>query len=379
MTVSTTTDAPVDLEVDLLLLPFTEGPPDPFVDALSETLGPAVERAIRDFEAEEGSARVLYPEHTVAPRVAFVGLGAAADLDAGAFRAAGASGADVALDHEAETVACLMPVEDDPSDAQTAQGLIEGFILAAYRYRRYETADGFDGPSALLVHVGDDHDRASVRDGTDRGQHLAAGAGTARDLVNRSPDEKTARQFADAIAASGEAHGYQVDMWDEERIREEEMGGLPADALSYAADTYEPEVVVDLATLTGSCIVALGQAVAGVMMSETDDAAERLYAIQRAGSGLESASIPSRCDEYEERLESDIADLQNVGGRQAVAITAGKFPEHFVGDFPWLHLDVAGLAFRKTAKAYRPKGGTGFGVRLRTEYLSNYVGARDRS
>lgn len=503
MTVSTTTDAPVDLEADLLLLPFTAAPADPFVEALSETLGAAVERAVRDFEAEEGRARVLYPEHTVAPRIAFVGLGAVPDLDAEALRAAGAAGADVALDHEAETVACLMPVEEDPSDLRTAQALVEGFVLAAYRYRRYKTADGFEGPSAFLVHVGDDHDRAAVQDGADRGRHLAAGACTARDLVNRSPDEKTARQFADAIAGSGAAHGYQVDTWDEERIRDEEMGGLLAvnrgsfdpptfsvltwapeeavnddpvvlvgkgvvfdtgglslkdtkdsmdmmkadlggaaavvgtfealadlnvplhvvgllpatdnrpghrayvpgdvvrmhsgatvevmntdaegrlllaDALSYAADTYAPEVVVDVATLTGSCVVALGQAAAGVMTSEADGAAERLYALQRAGerTGERVHPLPMY-DAYKEHLESAVADLQNVGGREAGAITAGKFLEHFVGDFPWLHLDVAGPAFRTTAAGYRPKGGTGFGVRLLVEYLSNYVVARDRS
>jgi leucyl aminopeptidase len=84
-------------------------------------------------------------------------------------------------------------------------------------------------------------------------------------------------------------------------------------------------------------------------------------------------------DVYKEHLESDIADLKNVGGRKAGAITAGKFLEHFVGDSPWLHLDIAGPAFRKTAQTYQPKGGTGFGVRLLVDYLRNYVAPRDHA
>lgn len=152
MDVSTTTDAPVDLEVDLLLLPFTEAPPDPFVETLSDTLGTVVERAVQDFEAEKGQFRVMYPERTEALRLAFLGLGALSDLDAKVLRRAGATGANVARDYEANTVACLMPVEDKPSDLRTAQALVERFALGSYQYRRYK-ADGFEGPSAFFVHV----------------------------------------------------------------------------------------------------------------------------------------------------------------------------------------------------------------------------------
>ena len=114
--------------------------------------------------------------------------------------------------------------------------------------------------------------------------------------------------------------------------------------------------------------------------SETDTAAERLYSIQRAGerTGERVHPLPMY-DGYKEHLESDIADLKNVGGRKAGAITAGKFLEHFVGDAPWLHLDIAGPAFRTTAQTYQPKGGTGFGVRLLVDYLRNYVAPRDHA
>ncbi len=503
MTVTTTTEAPVDLEVDLLLLPVSTTPPAPLIDALAGTLGPAVDRGLQDFEAERGRTRVLYPEHTVAPRVVFVGLGDGTDFEADDLRTAAAAGAKVALDHEADTVAALLPASGPLNDTRAAQGLVEGLMLGGYRYRRYKTDDGFEGPSTIVVHVGEEHDLPSVEEGAERGQAQAAGACTARDLVNRSPDEKTARQLAETIQASGEAHGYAVETWGEDRIREEGMGGvlavnrgsfdpptfsilrwapsnavndapvvlvgkgvvfdtgglslkntkdsmdmmkadmggaaavvgafealadldvplhvvglvpatdnrpgrkayvpgdvvrmhsgatveilntdaegrlLLADALSYAVDHYSPELVIDVATLTGSCVVALGQAAAGVMTSETDAAAERLYAIQRAGerTGERVHPLPMY-DTYNEHLESDVADLKNVGGRKAGAITAGKFLEHFVDEMPWLHLDIAGPAFRKTDQAYQPKGGTGFGVRLLVDHLDNSVRTRGES
>jgi leucyl aminopeptidase len=82
-------------------------------------------------------------------------------------------------------------------------------------------------------------------------------------------------------------------------------------------------------------------------------------------------------DVYKKHLDSSVADLKNVGGREAGAITAGKFLEHFVdGAYPWLHLDIAGPAFLHAEKPYRPKGGTGFGVRLLATYLSDLVTAR---
>jgi leucyl aminopeptidase len=154
---------------------------------------------------------------------------------------------------------------------------------------------------------------------------------------------------------------------------------LLADALSYASSTLDPALVVDLATLTGSCIVALGSKAAGVMASETDAAAERLYAIQRAGerTGERVHPLPMY-EDYEQALDSDVADRTNVGGRAAGAITAGKFLEHFV-DAPWLHLDIAGPAFLDEPDRYHPKGGTGFGVRLLANYFDHYVAARKQA
>lgn len=147
---------------------------------------------------------------------------------------------------------------------------------------------------------------------------------------------------------------------------------LLADALSYAK-TYKPELVLDLATLTGAAVVALGNEVAAVMTNETDGAEDRLAQICAAGdrSGERVHPLPMYAD-YFDLLKSDVADLKNVGGRAAGTITAGKFLEHFVA-YPWLHLDIAGPSFAKKARPYRPYGGSGFGVRLLAEFLRAYA------
>jgi leucyl aminopeptidase len=147
---------------------------------------------------------------------------------------------------------------------------------------------------------------------------------------------------------------------------------LLADALSYAK-TYNPEIVIDLATLTGAAVVALGQHAAAIMTSEDDAAAERLAGMEAAGAraGERVHPLPMFA-EYAKDLESDVADIKNVGGRAAGAVTAAKFLEHFVA-YPWIHVDIAGPSFLKKALPYRPVGGTGFGVRLLVEYLRNYA------
>lgn len=147
---------------------------------------------------------------------------------------------------------------------------------------------------------------------------------------------------------------------------------LLADALSFAK-RYDPALVIDLATLTGAQVVALGSLAAAIMTSETKDAGTRLGALQQAGqtSGDWVAPLPMY-EAYGAMLKSDVADLKNIGGREAGSITAAKFLEHFT-DYPWVHIDIAGPAFLDTATGYRPKGGTGFGVRLLVTLLRQYA------
>ncbi len=145
-----------------------------------------------------------------------------------------------------------------------------------------------------------------------------------------------------------------------------------ADALSYAR-IYRPELVIDLATLTGAQVVALGSRVAAVMTNQgpVDD----LCQAGRASGDLVHP-MPMHAH-YGEALESSVADIKNIGNREAGAITAAKFLEHFV-DYDWLHVDLAGPAFLQKAAPYRPKGGTGFGVRLLIEFLARLSGTRKR-
>jgi len=156
-----------------------------------------------------------------------------------------------------------------------------------------------------------------------------------------------------------------------------------ADALSYAR-RFDPQLVVDVATLTGAQIVALGSRVAAVITKEGEGADERIALFQKAGQATGDLVAPLPLfDFYKEQLESDVADLKNVGGGGAGAITAAKFLEHFTRDahdpedtgYPWVHLDIAGPAYGDTDRGYHPKGATGFGVRLLASVLTDLAKA----
>ncbi len=150
-----------------------------------------------------------------------------------------------------------------------------------------------------------------------------------------------------------------------------------ADALSYAK-LYRPEIVIDLATLTGAQVVALGSQVAAVMTQQDEDANERLDAMMTVGSRTGDLLHPMPMhSHYADALKSEVADIKNIGDREAGSITAAKFLEHFV-DYPWVHVDMAGPAFLKKALPYKPAGGTGFGVRLLTEFVRDYAYPKKR-
>jgi leucyl aminopeptidase len=141
-----------------------------------------------------------------------------------------------------------------------------------------------------------------------------------------------------------------------------------ADALAYAA-TYKPKAVIDLATLTGACVVALGMHATGMMGNDE----ELMAKLKTAGDKtFERVWQLPLFDEYEKQIKSDIADVKNVGGKWAGAITAGFFLKKFIGDYKWVHLDIAGTAMLEEQHPYAPKGGSGVGVRLLVEFLKNW-------
>ncbi len=137
------------------------------------------------------------------------------------------------------------------------------------------------------------------------------------------------------------------------------------DALHFA-QRYKPAALIDLATLTGACVIALGHEASGLLGND-----QRLVdALKRAGeeSGERVWQLPL-WEEYGEGMKSDIADLKNAGSRDGGSIKAAWFLKQFVGDSRWAHLDIAGTAWSDKARPYSPKGATGVGVRLLIEYL----------
>ena len=138
-----------------------------------------------------------------------------------------------------------------------------------------------------------------------------------------------------------------------------------ADALSYAK-RYKPKMVIDFATLTGAVISALGMEYAGSFTN--DQKLDTKLKLASAASGERVWQLPL-APEYKEKIKSEIADVHNTGRMEGGgAIKAALFLEEFV-DFPWIHLDIAGVAWTNEPKPYRPKGATGFGVRLMMEFL----------
>ncbi|MEX1182749.1 MAG: leucyl aminopeptidase [Gemmatimonadota bacterium] len=139
-----------------------------------------------------------------------------------------------------------------------------------------------------------------------------------------------------------------------------------ADALSYAK-RYDPAAIVDCATLTGACVIALGHQAIGLMGNDGRLINEVRAAGQRTGERCWPLPL---WDEYREQIESTIADLKNSGGRAAGSITAGWFLKEFVGDeLPWVHLDIAGTAYRDEAVPYLRKGAAGVPTRLLIDWV----------
>jgi leucyl aminopeptidase len=139
------------------------------------------------------------------------------------------------------------------------------------------------------------------------------------------------------------------------------------DALYYAAK-YKPAAIIDVATLTGACIIALGDDVIGMLGTDEKLKKEITDASQTTGELVWELPL-WEC--YHELIKSDIADYKNTGGRAAGTITAAAFLSKFVGDFPWVHLDIAGPALSNKDKSYIPKGASGIPVRLLVEFLGN--------
>ena len=143
------------------------------------------------------------------------------------------------------------------------------------------------------------------------------------------------------------------------------------DALSFAVKTFAPKAIIDMATLTGAAIIALGTNVAALVGNNDDLVTKILEYSNQTGEKIWQLPL---FEEYKEQLKSSNADMKNIGGRPAGAITAAAFLSSFVEDTPWVHLDIAGTAWTQDGtkeKSYNPKGATGFGIRTIVKYISS--------
>jgi leucyl aminopeptidase len=371
----------------------------------------------------------------------------------------------------------------------------EGAVLASYRFtahrselgRRGRPASRPEGPAEVVFLVPDGVDDVSFATGVHQGRRAAQAVWFARDLVNEPPSSMTPRRLAEAaVAELGQAAGVRVEVWDDQRITAEGLGGLLgvargsaepprlvwatyepadpavvdgrvphlvlvgkgitfdsgglslktpagmttmktdmsgaaavlgaisacgdlgvrvrvtalapitenmpggaalkpgdvlrarngktievlntdaegrlilADALSLAVE-QQPDAIVDIATLTGACVVALGNRIGGLFASDADLRRQVEAAAESVGEALWALPLP---DEYRSHIDSEVADMKNVGkDGQAGAIAAAMLLAEFVGDVPWVHLDIAGPARSDEDAGVLTKGGTGFGVR----------------
>ncbi len=189
--------------------------------------------------------------------------------------------------------------------------------------------------------------------------YAAAKAGLPQHIVGLIP--ATENMPGGAATVPGDVIVYNNGISVEIDNTDAEGRLILADALLYAK-RYKPQVVIDLATLTGACIVALGYVAAGMM--GTAEEVKALLKTAAAYTGEYVWELPL-FEEYEEQLKSTVADIKNVGGRAAGASVAATFLKKFVGDdYPWVHLDIAGTAIHEKQGDYTPAGGTGYGVRL---------------
>ncbi len=144
-----------------------------------------------------------------------------------------------------------------------------------------------------------------------------------------------------------------------------------ADILWYTQERFKPQFMVNLATLTGAIVVALGHSFAGCF-SNNDDLSEKLT---KAGDKVsEKIWRMPLCEDFEKMIKSDIADVANIGSVPGAAgsATAAHFLQKFVNDVPWAHLDIAGMAWEKKGSSVTPKGATGYGVRLLNQLIHDY-------
>jgi leucyl aminopeptidase len=149
-----------------------------------------------------------------------------------------------------------------------------------------------------------------------------------------------------------------------------------SDALWYTQDKFKPQIMINLATLTGAIVVALGNTYAGCFSNDDDLAKKLVVTGEKVNEKLWRMPLHS---DYESMIKSDIADIANLGNVRGAAgsATAAQFLQKFVNNVPWAHLDIAGMAWNKKPEAICPKGAVGFGVMLLNQLVKDYYEAKN--
>ncbi|OGQ99456.1 MAG: peptidase M17 [Deltaproteobacteria bacterium RIFOXYD12_FULL_55_16] len=449
-----------------------------------------------DFSGKEGEQLLFYPEHErqgipTAKRILVVGLGKEV-LSRELFRKAGGTIASLAMKSKAQELLLVLP--DLACDkAEMVEGLSEGLVLGAYRFKKYKTKKEPDSSGEMLQQAAL---YAVSHKGLDKALKLgeigAQAACKARDMANEPASHWTPGHFSEYGRQLAATHGMTCTVLNQARMEKLGMGGilgvnqgsamppemvileyagkpgaptlllvgkgltfdsggislkpsvgmeemkydmcggaavlcamqavaqarlkglnlvaivpatenLPgpaalkpgdvitqyggktvevvntdaegrlilADALAYGIKKYKPDMVIDVATLTGAVIVGLGHHRTGLLANNDNLSARLLAAGERSGEPLWRLPLDQ---EYTKQLKSGIADLKNVGKKDGGAITAAAFLKEFVGDTPWAHLDIAGTAWDFTEKSYIPKGPSGIAVRTLFDFVRNWKG-----
>src|SRR5438309_784572 len=352
---------------------------------LDRAAGGVVARVITsgDFKGKRDETTLLYPTGAKADRVLLVGLGKPGEVTRNAIRRAAAVAAKRARALGAKQLAFAVAPEarNGVSARDLGQAAVEGAAQGAWAFTELKATPDEPKPDVEGVTlVCDPKEMKEVAAGQRVGDAVAAGHRLTRQLQMLPGNVCTPSYLAERAKQLADQHGFTLTVFDRAKLQQEGMGALLAvaegrlilcDALSYVR-RFKPSAVIDIATLTGAVVVALGQVAIGAMGNDEALLAEVREAGERAGERCWPLPL---WDEYRDLLKSDIADVKNSGGRGAGSIAGGWFLREFVEGYPWVHLDIAGTAYTDAEGPHQAKGPTAVGVRLFSELVLKRAGA----
>ena len=399
-------------------------------DAVDAALDPAIAAIVKDalahgdFQLKPG--RTLYLHRPQGLKAARLVVSAAAGPGGKAFKTAVANGLGLLKGGGAKNVAVALGHGDAVTEEQ-AEALATAAADAVYLYRETKPSAPAGPSLARFTLLCGKVEARDVQRGLARGAAVAEGMTLARELANLPANHCTPTFLGDTAKKLGKDHGLKVDVLDRKAIEKLGMGSFLAvaqgsheeprfivarydggtksqapvvlvgkgitfdtggisikpsaemDEMKYDmggaasvlgtltyAERFKPQAVVDVATLTGACVVALGHYNSGLFTAD-DDLAEQLLAASR--DALDPVWRMPLDEEYDEALKSNFADMANVGPRAGGAITAAMFLRRFTGKYRWAHVDIAGTAWKSGAA----KGATGRPVPLLTHFVLSHA------